>query len=50
MDEYDFEGERSLTFRIVFQAKDRTLTDKEINKEMEKIVKILKGKFRAKTR
>ena len=38
---------RSLTFRIVFQAKDRTLTDEEVNKEMEKIAKMLKTKFRA---
>jgi phenylalanyl-tRNA synthetase beta chain len=40
-------NKRSLTFRIVFQAKDRTLTDEEVNKEMEKIAKMLKTKFRA---
>ncbi|MDP3014857.1 MAG: phenylalanine--tRNA ligase subunit beta [bacterium] len=38
---------RSLTFRIVFQAEDRTLTDDEANKEMEKISKMLKIKFKA---
>jgi len=38
---------RSLTFRIVFQAKDRTLTDKEINREKENIIRVLKNKFRA---
>ncbi len=38
---------QSLTFRIVFQADDHTLTDDEANKEMEKVVKILKEKFRA---
>lgn len=47
MDEYEINGKRSLTFRIVFQAEDRTLTDDEINKEMEKISKILKIKFGA---
>ena len=46
-DEYGIDGKRSLTFRIVFQAEDRTLTDDEINKEMEKISKILKIKFKA---
>ncbi len=46
-DEYGINGKRSLTFRIIFQAEDRTLTDDEINKEMEKISKILKIKFKA---
>ena len=44
------EKTRSLTFRIIFQAEDRTLTDKEINKEMERITKLLKTKFKAKIR
>lgn len=61
IDEYDYQStrlpspaaqaaggqERSLTFRIIFHAEDRTLTDKEVNKEMEKITKMLKSKFRA---
>jgi phenylalanyl-tRNA synthetase beta chain len=57
IDEYDLQESekrkveskktRSLTFRIIFQAEDRTLTDKEVNKEMEKITKMLKSKFRA---
>ncbi len=47
IDEYDYQSKRSLTFRIIFQAEDRTLTDKEVNKEMEKITKMLKSKFRA---
>lgn len=46
-DEYEINGKRSLTFRIIFQAKDRTLTDGEINKEMGKIFKALKNKFKA---
>ncbi|MBN2197973.1 phenylalanine--tRNA ligase subunit beta [Candidatus Wolfebacteria bacterium] len=41
---------RSLTFRIVFQAKDRSLTNKEVNEKMETINKMLKYKFRAEIR
>jgi phenylalanyl-tRNA synthetase beta chain len=44
MDFYEdekFGGKKSLTFRIVFQAKDRTLTDAEVDKETQKIIKIL---------
>ncbi|MCX6702512.1 MAG: phenylalanine--tRNA ligase subunit beta [Candidatus Wolfebacteria bacterium] len=37
----------SYTFRIVFQANDRTLTDEEVNKEMAKIEKLLQNRFRA---
>lgn len=37
---------RSLTFRIVFQAKDRTLTDEEVNGKIRKINNILKRKFK----
>ncbi len=47
VDEYELENKRSLTIRIVFQSEDRTLTDDEINKEMEKISRNLKLKFRA---
>jgi phenylalanyl-tRNA synthetase beta chain len=50
MDEYDYAKKRSLTFRIVFQAEDRTLTDNEINDKMGKIIKILKTKFKAEIR
>jgi len=35
-------GKKSLTFRLTFQAEDRTLTDKEVNSEMEKITDALK--------
>lgn len=44
MDFYEdekFGGKKGLTFRIVFQAKDRTLTDAEVDKETQKIIKIL---------
>lgn len=44
MDFYEdekFGGKKSLTFRIVFQAKDRTLTDAEVDKEIQKIIKVL---------
>ncbi len=38
-------GQKSLTFRLVFQADDRTLTDEEVGKEMEKIISSLQEKF-----
>jgi len=44
MDFYEdekFGDKKSLTFRIVFQANDHTLTDQEVDKEMQKIIKIL---------
>jgi len=43
-------AKQSLTFRIIFQAEDRTLTDAEVNREMEKIGKVLRKKFRAEIR
>lgn len=36
---------KSLTFRLVFQAEDRTLTDEEIGKEMGKTINALRTKF-----
>ena len=53
IDEYEdakLDRKRSLTFRIVFQADDRTLTDAEVNKEMEKIVALLRKAFSAEIR
>lgn len=44
MDFYEdekFGGKKSLTFRIVFQAEDRTLTDAEVDREIQKIIKVL---------
>jgi len=52
-DEYTDEklgGKQSLTFRIVFQAEDRTLTDVEVNREFQKIVAAVRKKFRAEVR
>ncbi len=46
IDEY----RESLTFRIVFQAEDRTLTDQEVNEKMKKIVSTLQSKFHAQIR
>lgn len=46
IDEY----KNSFTFRIVFQAEDRTLTDKEVNKKMERISSLLVKKFGARIR
>ncbi len=36
-------GKKSVAFNLVFQAKDRTLEDKEINEIMDKILKELTG-------
>ncbi len=50
IDEYwdeKMENKSSLTFRIVFQSDDRTLTDEEVNREMEKIENILRMNFKA---
>jgi phenylalanyl-tRNA synthetase beta chain len=49
-DERITKGNQSLTFRIVFQAEDRTLTDIEVNHEMDEIVAHLKKDFRAEIR
>lgn len=53
VDEYEDEKlgqKRSLTFRIVFQAEDRTLTDNEVNNEIKKVEEILRKKFSAEIR
>ena len=50
VDEYDDKklgDKKSLTFRIVFQAEDRTLTDNEVNNEVKKVEEILRKKFNA---
>lgn len=36
-DEFEKEGRKSLAFRIVFQASDRTLTDEEVNATMKTV-------------
>lgn len=43
-------GKKSLTFSLNWQTADRTLTDKEIDRIVEKIVKFLSKKFSAKLR
>ena len=35
------EGCKSLAYKIVFRAKDRTLTDEEVTNAMDKIIKAL---------
>ncbi len=50
IDEYEFELKRSLTFRVIFQAENRTLTEQEVNQEMKKVIKILKSRFKARIR
>lgn len=46
IDEYG----QNLTFRIIFQAEDRTLTDAEVNQKMEGLVKSLERKFKTKVK
>ena len=53
VDEYwdeKFGSKQSLTFRVVFQADNHTLTDEEVNVEMERIVGMLKDKFQIEIR
>ena len=53
IDEYKDEalgGRQSITFRIIFQGADRTLTDDEVNREMEKISVALHARFGAEIR
>lgn len=53
IDEYtqpSWKEKQGLTFRIVFQADDRTLSTAEVDAEMKKIVALLKRGFRAEVR
>ncbi|MDD3614521.1 MAG: phenylalanine--tRNA ligase subunit beta [Candidatus Pacebacteria bacterium] len=51
-----YEGEnlpknkKSLSFHLIFQAEDHTLTNEEVGKSMEKIISNLKAKFNAEIR
>jgi phenylalanyl-tRNA synthetase beta chain len=50
IDEYEnpkLDRKRSLTFRIIFQAADRTLTDEEVGKELGSVIAVLRKKFNA---
>ena len=38
------EGKKSLAFHLIFQSEERTLTDAEVNREFDKIVKAVKAK------
>jgi phenylalanyl-tRNA synthetase beta subunit len=42
-DKFEKDGKISYAFRLVFQSSDRTLTDEEVNKIMEKIYSVMKG-------
>lgn len=41
-DEFSKDGKTSFAFRLVFQSKDRTLTDDEVNKVMESVYESVK--------
>lgn len=44
------EGKQSLAFRMVFQSNERTLTDDEVNKKFQEIIKKVEKKFHARLR
>ena len=44
------EGKKSMTYSIVFQSDTKTLSDEDVNREMEKIVGRLKSEFHAELR
>jgi len=44
------DGMKSMAYSIVFRAEDRTLTDQEVNKVMDKILSTLKESLNAKLR
>ncbi len=44
------EGQKSLAFKLLFRAEDRTLTDEEVNKLFERILNQLKKKYQAEIR
>ena len=44
------EGKKSLAYKLVFNSPDRTLTDKQVAKMQERIVRRLEGRFGAKLR
>ncbi|PJA53612.1 MAG: phenylalanine--tRNA ligase subunit beta, partial [Candidatus Marinimicrobia bacterium CG_4_9_14_3_um_filter_48_9] len=43
-------GQKSLTFRLVFQNPDRTLTEQEVDRSLDRIVRSLKTDFNANLR
>ncbi len=43
-DQFEKEGKKSLAFRMLFQANDRTLTDIEVNGFMDKVYEVVKEK------
>ncbi len=43
-DQFEKDGKKSLAFRMIFQATDRTLLDSEVNEIMEKAYEVVKGK------
>ena len=44
------EGMKSMAYSLTFRAEDRTLTDEEVNKAMDKIINNLKNTFNARLR
>ncbi len=49
-DEAIGDNRKSIALRVVFQSQDRTLTDKEVDVEMEKIVRLIEERWDAEVR
>ena len=43
-------GRKSLSFRLCFRARDRTLTHEEVDPQMESVIKMIKQQFKAEIR
>jgi len=50
VDLIDYYDPKRFTFRLVFQSEKKTLTDEEVNKELDSIIKALKRRFRLQVR
>ena len=44
------EGKKSVTFKMIFQDKEKTLEDKDVNPIIDEIIDIAEKKFNAKLR
>lgn len=42
-DKFEKDNKKSFAFRLIYQDKERTLTDEEVNMEVDKIYKALKS-------
>lgn len=50
LNQYQMPNKKSIAFRLIFRAEDRTLTAEEVEQDINKIKQLLKTKFNAKIR